>query len=155
MACHMQTSVQNNTQILGYERQADFRQWLILAYGPVTYLLGWHWQRYWRVHQGLPTCIRFLPSQSAEPLINHEVPYISWWKIGVDFMDKDGKEYLIILDFFTKYPLKIPFQMFISTTNAGISHLQDLFSLKIMPLEVFTDNGFSTLKNCTTSQIWL
>ena len=98
-----------------------------------------------------PTCMKLLQSLPAEPLINHEVPQGSWQKISGDFMEMNNKRYLLIKDYFSKYPFL--FQISSTTMSAVISHLTDLLHLKEHPWK--TDNrqlfntmhGYSSQKN--------
>ena len=54
-------------------------------------------------------------------------------------MELDNKKNLLIIDYFTKYPLL--FQMASTIVSAVVSHLTEFIALMGMPLEIFTDNG--------------
>ena len=49
-----------------------------------------------------PTCIKIQLTQLAEPLINYELSYDLWQKVGADFTDWYRKGYLIIRNYFSK-----------------------------------------------------
>ena len=62
-----------------------------------------------------------------------------WLNIGTDFMEWDNQRYLLIVDYFSKYPFL--FQISSTTVIAVIGHLTELFAHEGVPLEIFTDNG--------------
>ena len=101
-----------------------------------------------------PTHIKQLPSQPGEPLINHEVPHCPWQKLSTNFMDWDGKRYLLITAYF--FEITIPLPDVLTTTNTAIGHLSELFCLEGIWQENCTDNGLpfhSKVLICW--QIWL
>ena len=49
-------------------------------------------------------CIAHRPSQQREPLMSHSVPNYAWQKVGADIFTLNGKDYLIIVDYYSKYP---------------------------------------------------
>ena len=75
---------------------------------------------------------------AREPLQPHEIPDGPWQKLGMDFFDLKGKCYIIICDYFSKFPF-----MFSCKTSWGSlkDHLIDLFSNKGFPKEIISDNG--------------
>ena len=84
------------------------------------------------------TCIESsnLPVETLQP---HEVPPGPWVKIGVDFFqDHLGKKYLIVADYFSKFPYVFP----VASTHhfKTISHLGALFAAEGMPAIVMSDN---------------
>ena len=83
-------------------------------------------------------CIkRSLPPK--EPLQAHDVPEQSWECIAMDYFYSDGKLYILICDYFSKFPF-----LFQTRTTAWISlkaHITELFAIEGTPDEVMTDNG--------------
>ena len=75
---------------------------------------------------------------AREPLQPREIPDRPWQKLGMDFFDLKGKCYILICDYFSKFPF-----MFSCKTSWGSlkDHLIDLFSNKGFPKEVISDNG--------------
>ena len=75
---------------------------------------------------------------AREPLQPHEIPDGPWQKLGMDFFDLKGKCYILICDYFLKFPF-----MFSCKTSWGSlkDHLIDLFSNKGFPKEINSDNG--------------
>ena len=77
---------------------------------------------------------------SIETLHPHEVPPGPWVKIGKDFFqDHHGKKYLIVPDYFSKFPYIFPVASahHFKTTN----HLQELFTTEGIPTIVMSDDG--------------
>ena len=79
------------------------------------------------------TYIKLPPTLPAESLINHEAFQGLWQKISTDFLESDNRRYLLIIDYFTKYPFL--FQMFSTTISAVISQLTEMFFYKGTPLK--------------------
>ena len=50
------------------------------------------------------TCNKFKPANQREPLIPHEIPDRPWAKLGGDLFEFGNKVYLIIVDYFSKFP---------------------------------------------------
>ena len=78
-------------------------------------------------------------SRPARELLQpHEIPDGPWQKLGMDFFDLKGKCYILICDYFSKFPF-----MFSCKTSWGSlkDHLIDLFSNEGFPKEIISDNG--------------
>ena len=67
-----------------------------------------------------------------------EIPDGPWQKLGMDFFDLQGKCYILICDYFSKFPYT-----FSRKTNWGSlkDRLIDLFSNEGFPKEIISDNG--------------
>ncbi|XP_038055971.1 uncharacterized protein K02A2.6-like [Patiria miniata] len=63
----------------------------------------------------------------------------SWHRIHIDFAQKNGHDFLIVIDAYAKWP-EI-FHMSSTTANATITVLQDLFSRYGIPYQLVSDNG--------------
>ncbi|GAA6082356.1 uncharacterized protein K02A2.6-like, partial [Tachysurus ichikawai] len=50
------------------------------------------------------TCQQFQPRHQREPMISHEIPELSWLKVGADIFEINGHSFLLVLDSFLKYP---------------------------------------------------
>ena len=83
-------------------------------------------------------CIkRSLPPK--EPLQAHDVPEQSWECIAMDYFYASGKLYILICDYFSKFPFL--FQMK-STSWANLKdHLTELFAIEGTLDEIMSDNG--------------
>ena len=49
-------------------------------------------------------CIEHQPSQQRQTLQPHEIPPLPWAKVGTDIMHKNRCNYLIIVDYYSKWP---------------------------------------------------
>ena len=73
-----------------------------------------------------------------EPLQPHDIPAGPWLKLGMDYFNFNGKQYVLISDYFSKFPY-----MFQAKTNFWSlrDHLINLFAIEGYPDEIVTDNG--------------
>ena len=75
------------------------------------------------------------PKESLQP---HDIPAGPWRKIGMDYFNFNGTSYILISDYFSKYPY-----MFKAKTSFWSlrDHLINLFAIEGYLDEVVTDNG--------------
>lgn len=87
------------------------------------------------------TCEELYSSQQKEPLISTEVPPRVWHTIGADLFTLHGSEYLVIADYYSKYPFvrKIPRGQSNSYTVVAI--MKQIFNEQGIPKVVRSDNG--------------
>ena len=73
-----------------------------------------------------------------EPLQPHDIPAGPWLKLGMDYFNFNGTSYVLISDYFLKFPY-----MFKAKTNFWClrDHLINLFAIEGYPDEIVTDNG--------------
>ena len=83
-------------------------------------------------------CIR-RSQPPKEPLQAHEVPQEPWERIAMDYFYMNGRLYILICDYFSKFP----FMFQVKTTSfANLKdHLEELFSVEGIPVEIMSDNG--------------
>ena len=83
-------------------------------------------------------CIR-RSQPPKEPLQAHEVPQEPWERIAMDYFYMNGRLYILICDYFSKFP----FMFQVKTTSfANLKdHLEELFSVEGIPDEIMSDNG--------------
>ena len=86
-----------------------------------------------------PTCQKHQSKQNKEPLIQTEVPPRPWHTIGTDLFDLDEEEYLLVADYYSKYP-------FVRRIPPGRST-----SLTVSKLtkQIFSEQGIPTLSDQT------
>ena len=73
-----------------------------------------------------------------EPLQPHDIPEGLWRKLGIDYFTFDGNSYVLICDYFSKFP----FLYRAKTSFWSLrDHLINLFSIEGYPDEIVSDNG--------------
>ena len=75
---------------------------------------------------------------AKEPLQPHDIPEGPWRKLGIDYFTFDGNSYVLICDYFSKFP-----SLYRAKTSFWSlrDHLIDLFSIEGYPDEIVSDNG--------------
>ena len=69
----------------------------------------------------------------------HEIPYRPWSRVAADQFKLHGKEYIVIVDFYSDF---IDFKMLEENTSSGvIKFLKEQFSRHGLPDILVTDNG--------------
>ncbi|UYV81408.1 K02A2.6-like [Cordylochernes scorpioides] len=74
-----------------------------------------------------------------EPLLPHQAPEYPWQKVGIDIFQIESSKYLLIVDYFSKYP-EI-YQLQDMTTDIIIRRLKRTFSNFGIPETLVSDNG--------------
>ena len=75
---------------------------------------------------------------AKEPLQPHDIPEGPWRKLGMDYFNFDGNSYVLVCDYFSKFPFLYRAKTsFWSLRN----HLIELFSVEGYPDEIVSDNG--------------
>jgi hypothetical protein len=89
-----------------------------------------------------------------EPLIPTELPLYPWQKVATDLFVLNGKNYLLAVDYYSRYPEVVKLNS--TTSSSIISALKSIFSQHGIPETVISDNGpqYSSLEfaEFTTSQ---
>ena len=49
------------------------------------------------------TCLKYKPQHQTEPLLQHESQSRAWQKVGTDLSSWDGKNYIVVTDYFSNY----------------------------------------------------
>ena len=74
-----------------------------------------------------------------EPLQAHDVPQEPWERIAMDYFYMNGRLYVLICDYFSKFPFMFQTK---TTSFANLKdHLVELFSVEGTPNEIMSDNG--------------
>jgi hypothetical protein len=71
-------------------------------------------------------------------LILHEVPSRPWQKVGADIFSLYGKDYLLVVDYYSKYPEVNLLSG--KTAPSVIVHIKSIFSRHGIPEEIVADN---------------
>ncbi len=84
-------------------------------------------------------CQRHRNQQSAEPMIPHDIPNRPYAKVGTDLFKLNNKDYIITVDYYSKYPdiNLLPDQ----TSYSAIAALKATFARYGIPDTVVSDNG--------------
>lgn len=78
-------------------------------------------------------------SNQKEPLIPHPLLTRPWERVGTDLFHRNGSEFLLCVDYFSKYP---EIMRLTSTTSKGvITAMKSNFSTLGIPDIVISDNG--------------
>lgn len=85
------------------------------------------------------TCQRHRFSNQKEPLMSHSVPELPWECIGTDLFMWNGQQYLIAVDYYSKY-FEIE-RLHTTTSQAVINKLKNIFARHGIPQAVISDNG--------------
>lgn len=87
---------------------------------------------------GCKICMKYSNRNIKEPLIEHEIPDLPFQKLGMDLLDFEGKPFLIVVDYFSKW-LEI-IKLNNKTASAIIDKLIDLFATHGHPRTIIADN---------------
>lgn len=85
------------------------------------------------------TCRKYEMSNQKETLMNHELPYMPWEKVGVDLFELDGKDYMVTVDYYSNY-WEID-RLYDTKAKTVICKLKAHFARYGIPCEVISDNG--------------
>ncbi|GBM11903.1 Transposon Tf2-6 polyprotein [Araneus ventricosus] len=86
-----------------------------------------------------PVCAKFQIGNAPEPDIPHEFPTSPWVKVAIDFLYSNGKNYVVVVDYYSKF---IEVQL-ISSLQATvvIPAIKSIFARHSIPLELISDGG--------------
>ena len=84
-------------------------------------------------------CIIHRKSPNREPIISSPLPSRPWERIAADFCDFKGANYLVVVDYYSRYIEII--QMKSTSTSATTKCLMMLYARHGLPSEIVTDNG--------------
>ncbi|UYV70256.1 K02A2.6-like, partial [Cordylochernes scorpioides] len=85
-----------------------------------------------------PMCIEERTNRH-QPLLPSELPNCPWEKVGVDLFTLKGQNYLLIADYYSRYPEIARLEDI--TSASVIVHCKSIFARHGIPLEVRSDNG--------------
>jgi len=78
-------------------------------------------------------------SNPREPLISHPIPGRPWSKIGTDLFHHNGSDYLLFVDYYSKFP-EIS-KLSDTTAQSVIVAMKSMFARHGIPDTVVSDNG--------------
>jgi hypothetical protein len=91
-------------------------------------------------------CNKYANSNKNEPMIPHKIIKQPWQKTGMDLFEIKGQIYLIVVDYYSKYPEVINLNRNITSKNI-INHLKSIFARHDIPKVVVTDSGTQLISN--------
>lgn len=83
-------------------------------------------------------CNKYATANQREPKLPHPVPSWPKEKVGIDYFTLAGKDYLLIVDYFSKYPEVL--QMNSKTADVTIAKMKSIFARHGIPSTVVADN---------------
>ena len=89
--------------------------------------------------QSCELCQELQPQQPQQPMQMHTKPGMPWVKMGTDLFEINGKSYLIISDYISRYPVVKELRS--TTAEAVIAVMQETFGMLGVPREIISDNG--------------
>ena len=84
-------------------------------------------------------CAKHKASQTVQPMLPWDIPDGPWQELAADYFTHKGKDYLLIVDTFSKHPFV--YKIHCRTTDSIIQHLQVFFLQYGIPQHFFSDNG--------------
>ena len=80
-----------------------------------------------------------LAPNPREPLLTTPLPNHPWERVAADLFQLNGSTYLLVVDYFSRYPEVI--QLTSTTSKSVISSLKSIFSCHGIPSVLMSDNG--------------
>lgn len=98
-------------------------------------------------------CNKYGNSVQKEPMIPHQLPNRPWEEIGADYFTLHTQDYLLVVDYYSKYPEVLP--MTTKTAEATITALKGIFARHGIPNKLIADNmPFNSKKFHQFSKQW-
>ncbi|CAK1587161.1 unnamed protein product [Parnassius mnemosyne] len=91
------------------------------------------------VVQGCDTCQRHQAAAPRQPLAPHPVPTLPWEHLAADIFEFGGKQYLLIVDYYSKF-VEISLLTNLQSKTV-INVMKGIFSRFGIPKKIVTDNG--------------
>ena len=88
--------------------------------------------------QSCPVCISYSKQNQREPMLPHAIPTRPWEKVGIDYFSFGGKDYLLVVDYYSKFPEVV--QVHSKTAETTIAELKSVFARHGIPSEIMADN---------------
>ena len=84
-------------------------------------------------------CQEHRERRPSEPLMSHPIPDRPWSKVAADLFTAHGKEYLIMVDYYSKFPEIV--KLCDTSANTVIKEIKSIFARYGIPDELVSDNG--------------
>lgn len=96
---------------------------------------------------GCETCQKHRSKQSKEPMVAVELPIAQWHKVGMDLFHLRGKDYLVVIDYYSNFPAMAPLTN--SSSTWVITHAKSIFARHGIPHIVMSHKD-----SCFNSKEW-
>jgi len=90
--------------------------------------------------KGCEICNKFTTVNWKKPMIPHQIPSCPWEKVGVDYFTLYNQDYLIMVDYFSKYPGPEVVPVSSKTVAATIRVMKETFARHGILNTVIADN---------------
>ena len=98
------------------------------------------------------TCQEHRNYQQCEELLNHEVPREPWIKVGADLFTLKRKNYLLVVDYFSKF---CEISLLADTSSPTITtHMKSIFACHGIPKLAVSDNQLDTKEFKNSQKEW-
>ena len=84
------------------------------------------------------TCLKFRRNTQKQPLMPHPVPEHPWQTVGADIMTFKSRDYLVVVDYFSKYPEMALLEN--KTAATIILHMKAIYARQGIPEFLVCDN---------------
>ncbi|XP_014676542.1 PREDICTED: sec1 family domain-containing protein 2-like [Priapulus caudatus] len=84
-------------------------------------------------------CAKYKTDNAKEPLMPHTVPDRPWSKVGVDLFTCNGDDYIVVVDYYSKFSEVM--QLRDQTSTTVINKLKSVFARHGIPDTLMSDNG--------------
>ena len=86
------------------------------------------------------SCQKYAKANLKEPMISHQIERVPWYKVGIDIYEFNGQSYLLIVDYYSKYPEIVNLNNNLTASNV-IGKIKSIFARHGIPAIVITDAG--------------
>ena len=91
-----------------------------------------------RVVRQCLVCNQYTRGNQKEQLHHHSIPMLPWHKVGADYFTVANQDYLLAVDYFSKYPEVIPVKSKLAYST--IKEMKAIFARHGIPNTVIADN---------------
>ena len=85
-----------------------------------------------------PVCNKYSKGNQKEPMLPHKIPNLPWKKLGADYFIFAGKDYLLVVDYYSKYPEVVCMNS--KTAEATVKQMTQIFLCHDIPNVLVADN---------------
>ena len=83
-------------------------------------------------------CQKYRRLNTKEPIKQHYIPLYPWVKIGADIFQFESKDYLVVVDYYSKFPEMVRLRS--KTASLVIQAMKIIFARQGIPEVVVADN---------------